>query len=281
MGFPTPLPPRRRLVAPRAEAPTDVLAAALDWTGELLWFMAGTETGLLQDVVDAIDTPIATVWSVLHAGLEAVQSLATQTANALGAFWTLVLEPIWTRLWDVLQRVYLVVTNSLGPALQAARVLADQVTAVLTSSVGSLVTELVQLVDAVAVAHTAAVTTAAATDAMGGALGQLASSGFGRVVDHLNGAALWINHLAHPTGVIREDPYVYSWAVYLGDCLGYAINVLIPDDLAALLAGAAQHWPVPTYQAQLQGFTTQAALQLDSVRRALAAFTGTATSASP
>jgi len=218
---------------------------AVSFLRDLDWFSAGAEAAtLLGSATARTAESLWYVWDVLRDLATAVSSGWQQLVTGLFRLWDLWIHPELVRLHNISLALFNGAELGLSVGLAGLRYLVSSWADPLIVWLQGQWDTLRYLVSYLSQLRNVFLVVSGAVDSLGSELETRAFGAFEAARAKLNEAVAWLNHLCHPTGVVREDPYVWSSIVYHGDLLAVLINGLVPDGLDAIVAALRAVWPV-------------------------------------
>lgn len=239
---------------------------------DLDWFMADAESRSLMGFAAARTADVLDgTWQVLRGVSNALLDGWTQLTTGLAKLWDLWIRPQFVRSHNLAVRLFNGIQAGPMVGLDGLRYLVNVWARPLLSWLSGQWTALRAWLQHMGALRGLALILGSAVDSLGVELETKALAGFELARSKVNESIVWLNHLVHPAGVLREDPWVWASAVYHADLVAVLVEGLIPEGLAAQLDALRAAWPGLKLSDLLAAFTSgardQAAPMVSAVNR--------------
>lgn len=255
---------------PNVLDPVTDLYYLVGYLRDLDWFSAPAESSQLLGFTAARTAEASDYsWGILKTLCTSVLSGWQQLTLGLARLWELWIQPGLVRLHNIGVHLYNAASSSFGIGLQGLHYLTESWARPLMTWLGDQWTTLRFLATHLGNLRGVFLTVAGKVDGLSWDLGTTAWSGFEAVRAKVNEGLAWLNHVCHPTGVLREDPWVWAATVFHGDLVAVLAEGLIPETAAADIARVKAALPLMTYEQVLARFRAPASSGDPALRAAI------------
>ena len=212
------------------------------------------------------------LWSVLWGAIDSTTKLGVLIGDTFLKYWSLVLLPIWSKLWAALLDFYDLAREVLGHSIQGLEFLVRDVVGPFFAWAKFLLVAVTGIPAQLRLARNVVGAAAQAGELLVAAVEAKVRGAFGLFVGAYNEAADWVNHLVQEDGFFRPLTFVWSLWTWASDVWTTLGNALLSDDAEARWQSVVARWVVRPLSVVLAEFGTGRVRNQAAVDAALARF---------
>jgi hypothetical protein len=212
------------------------------------------------------------LWSVLWGAIDAFTKLGLLTGDTFLKYWSLVLSPIWSKLWAALVDFYDLAREVTGHAIKGVDFLSRYVVGPFFTWVNSLLVAVTGIPAQLRLARNVVGVAAQAGELLVAVVEAKVRGAFGAFVGAYNEAADWLNHLVQEDGYFRPLTFVWSLWTWASDVWTTLGNALLSDDADARWQSVVARWVIRPLPVVLAEFAAGPVRNQAAVDAALARF---------